>query len=167
MATLAAMTAGYTFDTTVTVGGKTATHVSGRSVSGGSEFIVESGGQSVTYRTLPPQAWVLKPGADWVQVDGQVSSGAALDALVKPQATKVVSDTTGGLVLDVSYPASALGLSGAAAVTVRMMVAPDGSVTATYSTDTSVGKAESTTILRPVAGLDPVVAPSAAPSPSG
>ncbi len=165
-AALGAMAAGYTFDTSVTVAGKVATHVSGRWVGGGSEFVVESGGQSVTYRTLPPHAWVLKPGSDWVQVDGQLAGGAPLDALTKPQGTTVASDGPDGLVIDAAYPATALGLAGTAPVTVRMTLAKDGSVTATYTTDTTAGKAESTTILKPAAGEAPIVAPSAAPSPT-
>ncbi len=153
------MANGYTYDTTVTVAGKVASHARGRWVGGAGEFVLESGGQSVTYRAIPPRAWVQKSGAAWVEVTSQQPTGNPLDALATPAATQVVSDASGVLVMDATYPASALGLSGTKAVTVRTTLAADGSVTATYTTDTAAGKAASTTILVPASGLKPIVAP--------
>jgi hypothetical protein len=165
-AAFAALGAGYTFETSVTVGSTVATRATGRSVGGASEFVLESGGQSVTYRSVPPHAWVLKPGSDWVLVADTGSTVDPLGQLAKPRSTTVTSDDPTSLVLEATYPASALGLSGTDTVHVTLAVGADGSITATYSTQVSGGAATSTTVLKPSAGLQPIVAPSTAPSPS-
>lgn len=165
-AAFAALGGGYTFDTTITVGSTVATKATGRSIGGGSEFVLESGGQSVTYRSVPPQAWVLKSGSDWVLVADTGPTADPLGQLAKPQGTTVTSDDPGALVVDATYPASALGLPGTDTVHVTLAVGADGSITATYSTQVSGGAATSTTVLRPSPGQQPIVAPSTGPSPS-
>jgi hypothetical protein len=158
-AAFTAMGGGYTYETTVTIDGKVASTAKGRWVGGSSEFVITTGGQSVTYRAVPPKAWVEKPGAKWVEVTGQPPGAGPLATLEAPLGTQVVSDAADALVIDASYAPAALGLPGKDAVTVRMSVAGDGSVTATYTTTTSSGQAASSTVLVPSAGLKPVVAP--------
>ena len=165
-AAFAAMAAGYTFDSTVTVGGTVATHATGRWVAGSSEFVIESGGISITYRTIPPVAWVLKPGADWVVVAGAVPGGDPLDALGKPLSTAVSADGADGLSLVGRYTAADLGLTTSGTVPVSLLIAPDGSVTATYSADATGGTATSVVMLRPAVNAEPIVAPSPAAGPS-
>jgi len=154
------MTGGYTYDTQITVAGNVASQVTGRWVGGASEFILEAAGQSVTYRAIPPQAWVLKPGSAWVEVTGGLPSGDPVAMLAKPAGLQVISNAADALVVDATYPPSALGLTGTAVVTVRLTLAADGSVTASYTTQMSTGPAISTTVLKPASGLAPVVAPT-------
>ena len=74
--------------------------------------MLKTGGKSVTYRAIPPKAWVKKPGAAWVVVSGKLPVVSPLAGLAESTATAVVSDAADQLVLDVTYPPSALGLSG-------------------------------------------------------
>ena len=64
-AALDALQAGYTFDTTVTVAGTVATRATGRWTGGASEFDVIAAGVSVTYRSVPPSAWIRQANGTW------------------------------------------------------------------------------------------------------
>ncbi|MGH2464173.1 MAG: hypothetical protein ACRDGI_01815, partial [Candidatus Limnocylindrales bacterium] len=64
------------------------------------------------------------------------------------------------LELTASYPAAVLGLAGSGPVAVELVVAPDGSLKASYAE--TAGNATSVTTITP----DPSQAPIAAPSPS-
>ena len=149
---------GYSFATTVRVGAQLATEADGHWIGGASEFTVTSNGVSITYRTLPPRSWVMQAGKGWVEVNGTVPSGSPLDALKSPIQTSVVSQTADTLELNASYPAAVLGLAGSAPVAVDLVVAADGSLTATYSAPT--GTATSTTTIKPDASQAPIIAPS-------
>jgi hypothetical protein len=153
------MGTGYTYDTTLTVGTTVVSHATGRWVDGSGEFVITTGGQSVTYRAIPPKAWVRNPGGSWVEVQGSLPSGNPVDALAKPTGTTVVSDAADSLVLDATYPSSALGLAGTDPVTVRTTLAANGVVTATYTVTIASGSAASTTVLTPAMGLAPVATP--------
>lgn len=155
----AAMAGGYTYTATVTVGADTVSTATGRSVGGASEFVLATGGTSVTYRAVPPRAWVQQPGEAWVEVSGQVPPGSPLEALTASTAITVVSDAPDALVVDAAYPASALGLAGSDAVTVRLSVAPEGTITAAFQTLAGDRAAVSTSVFTPAAGLEPIVAP--------
>jgi hypothetical protein len=158
-AALAALADGYTYKTSVTLGDKEVSQASGRWVGGAGEFVLETGGQSVTYRAIPPKAWVQKPGSKWVEVQGQLPGGNPSAALANPFSTTIVSDTSSGLVVDGSYPPASLGLKGADPVTVRLTIAGDGTVTAMVKVATTEGDAASTTVFTPGTGLAPVAAP--------
>jgi hypothetical protein len=164
-AAFATMVRGYTFESTVSVGGRTATHASGRWLDGASEFVIEASGSSVTYRTIPPHAWVLKPGG-WVAVSGAVPGGDPLDALARPTATTVDAQTPEGLRLPGPYPAAALGLLGTDPVNVSLLIRPDGTLAATYSADLQSGVATSEVVIKPAPSQDPIIPPSLAPTPS-
>jgi hypothetical protein len=159
-AVLGQLAAGYSFTSTVKVGGQVATQAKGRWVSGASEFTVTTNGVSITYRTLPPRSWVLQSGAGWVEVNGNVPSGNPLDALKAPGQIAVLSDTSAMLELTASYPAAVLGLAGSSSVAVDLVLAPDGSLKASYAE--TAGNATSVTSITP----NPSQAPIAAPSPS-
>ncbi len=150
--------AGYTFSTTVSVGGQVATQASGRWIGGASEFVVTTEGTSITYRTLPPLSWVLQPGQGWVEVNGSVPSGNPLDALRAPSQVSVVGQAGGTLELTASYPPASLGLGGSSAVPVDIKLGSDGSLVAAYSDP--AGSASSATTINPDPGQDPIPAPS-------
>jgi hypothetical protein len=152
---LGALAAGYTFDTTITVGGKQATHAHGRTLGDASDFVVESNGAAITYRTVPPRSWVLQPGKAWVAVDSGAPDGNPLDALRRP--TSVTASADGQL--QATYPASALGLTGTDPVMVALTLASDGSVQARYTARTASGDATSQTTLTPAPAQQPIVAP--------
>jgi len=149
---------GYGFTTTVSVGGQVATRADGNWIGGASEFTVTTNGVSITYRTLPPRSWVLQAGKGWVEVNGTVPSGSPLDALKSPTRTTVVSQTADTLELNASYPAAALGLAGGAPVAVDLVLAADGSLSATYTTPD--GSASSATMIKPDPSQPAIVAPS-------
>jgi hypothetical protein len=159
-AVLSQLASGYSFDTTVTVGGQVATEAKGRWVGGASEFTVTTSGAAITNRSLPPRSWVLQAGAGWVEVNGTVPTGNPLDALKAPGSTTVVAQTSDMLELLATYPPAVLGLSGSNAVDVNLVLASDGSLKATYSA--AAGGATSATTITP----DPGQVPIAAPSPS-
>ena len=149
---------GYSFATTVKVGGQLATEADGHWIGGASEFTVTTNGVSITYRTLPPRSWVMQAGKGWVEVNGTVPSGSPLDALKSPTQTTVVSQSADTLELNASYPAAVLGLAGSAPVAVDLVLAADGSLTATYAAST--GTATSVTTIKPDASQAPIIAPS-------
>ncbi len=91
-----------------------------------------SGGTSITYRTIPPNSWVLEAGKPWVAVDGQIPSGDPLDALSKPTSASVISTDASGTRIAAVYPATSLGLAGSKPVSVELTIAPDSSITARY-----------------------------------
>jgi hypothetical protein len=159
-AAIKGLAVGYTFDTTVSVGGQVATHVFGRAGGGASDFVVESKGVQITYRTIPPRSWVKQAGKDWVAVDSGVPDGDPLAALATPSSVTVIGDDPNALELRADYPPAALGLAGAKPVAVTLTLAPDGSVRATYSVPLGGGKATSVTTLTPAPGQEPIVAPS-------
>lgn len=151
---------GYTFETTVAIAGKVATKATGRSTGGSSDFKVESGGASITYRTIPPRSWVKQPGKAWVPVDGGVPDGEPLDSLRRPTTVERSTDQAPPVVLRASYPSAALGLPGGdAPVTVTVSLYPDGRVGARYAAASSAGQATSETMLTPMAAQQPIVAP--------
>lgn len=154
-AAFAAFGTGYTFDTTITVAGKVATHAHGRTLGDASDFEVESNGATITYRTIPPRSWVLEPGKSWVAVDTGAPDGDPLDALRHP--TAVVDRGDGHL--EATYPAAALGLTGSDTVTVVLTLAADGALEAIYSAKTANGSATSATKLTPAPSQPPIVAP--------
>lgn len=159
-AAFAALAGGYTYQATVTVGGATVSTATGRSVGGASEFTLTTNGATVVYRAIPPSAWVQREsGGPWVQVVGYLPPGSPLDALTKPTSTTVVSDTADALVVDAAYPAAALGLTGKAAVTVRLTASSSGSLTAAYQTNVGSDQASSATAFTPASGLAPISAP--------
>lgn len=151
---------GYSFDTTVTVGGQVATEAKGRWVGGASEFTVTTSGAAITYRTLPPRSWVLQAGAGWVEVNGAVPSGNPLDAFRTPGSTTVVAQTGDMVELLATYPPAVLGLSGTNAVDVNLVLGSDGSLKATYAA--ANGGSTSATTITPEPGQAPIAAPSPA-----
>ncbi len=166
-ASLAALNAGYTYDTTVTVAGKVAAHVKGRHLGDASELVVDSGGASITYRMIPPDSWVLQPGGDWVLTEGAVPGGDPLAPLLSPITSQTVSTTSIGTTLKLSYPASALGLTGSSPVEVTMVIGNGGAVTVSYAAAITGGQAVSSTTFTPQPTQEPIVAPTVGPEPAG
>ena len=163
-AAFAAFEGGYQFEAEVTVGQATATHAAGRRVGANAEFEVTSDGSTVTYRTVGSDAWVKRAGADWVAVDGSKTAADPLAALRTPLHVEAGPTVTGGTSLVATYPASALGLTGADR-TVTVLVGDDGSVEATYQLTTAAGPAVSHTTFKPMTDTTPIVPPSAPASP--
>lgn len=157
-----ALAAGYRFDTTVTIADQVATHAAGRWLGGRSEFVVESAGTSLTYRSIPPRSWVLQDGGGWVELADKASSGDPLEPLSHPSAVTVVSFDAGTLALLATYPARTLGVSGSASVPVQISIATDGRTTATYTVSTTAGAATTVTVLVAGKGLAPITVPAPA-----
>jgi hypothetical protein len=155
-----ALRAGYSFDTTLSVAGQIAAHVVGRRLGDASEMVIESGGASVTYRMLPPKSWVRKADGDWVEAEGQVPSGDPLTALLAPL---TVADLPGGDgKLQVTYPASALGLAGADPIAVTVQIGSGGAISIAWGTSSGGRSQSSSSVFTPATG-DPIEAPSVAP----
>jgi hypothetical protein len=156
------MATGYQFDATVTIAGQTATHAAGRWLGGRSEFVVESGGTALTYRSIPPRSWVFQEGSGWTELADKAPSGDPLEPFRHPIAVTVASEDASALVLAATYPPKTLGVGGTAPVAVQISVSADGRATATYTVDSTGGPVTTTTIL--IAGKG---APIPEPKPSG
>jgi len=159
-AAFASMAAGYTYASTITVGTATVSTATGRSIGGSSEFVLTSSGKAVTYRAVPPKAWVEQTGGAWVVVSGKVPSGSPIAGLTSPTTLTVLTDDASGLALDASYSPAALGLAGDKAVRVHLVVARTGVITATYETAVGTDQAASTSVFTPASDLTPIAAPS-------
>ena len=158
--TLQALVPGYTFEATVTVAGGVATRATGRWVNGAGDFVIAAQDAELTYRTVPPRAWVHDDESGWIELDSGSPLGNPIDALLKPTSLETVGEQGGTLNLRGTYPAATLGLPGDP-VTVDLALRADGSVVATYRTPTPAGEAVSETRMTPAANLAPVTAPTA------
>lgn len=158
---LSTMANGYSFESTVTAGGKFATRATGTWIGGTSEFVVTAKGASVTYRTVPPRSWVLEKGKTWVELDATMPGGDPLDALKQPTSAVDGPTVAGQDSIRASYPAAALGLASPATVVVDIAIGGDGTVTARYASGSGSASATSETVLKPDAGIPRIVAPPA------
>ena len=156
------MAAAYQFDTTVSIAGQVATHAAGRWLKGRSEFVVESGGTALTYRSIPPRSWVYQDGTDWVELADKAPSGDPLEPLRHPSAVTIVAAGADALDLQATYPPKTLGVGGSTPIAVRISISVDGRTTATYTVDTTAGPATTVTVLVSGKGLAPITAPSPA-----
>jgi hypothetical protein len=152
--------AGYTFTTTVTVRDTVATRATGRWTGGASEFDLIAAGVAVTYRSVPPTAWVRQADGTWTKLDGPAPGADPLAALRTPATLAILSDDAAGLKLSAGYPASALGLDGADNVTVQLTVAADGSLDVAYTATTGTGSGSVQTRMSPSPDQQPIVAPT-------
>ena len=156
---------GYKFESTIVVGSATATRATGHWVGGTSEFDVTASGATVTYRSVPPNAWVRQGGQPWAKLDGAAPGGDPLGVLGSPESIKVDGEDAAGMHLTGKYPAAGLGAAVAGTVDVSMLIGPDGSLTVSFKTAFAgagggadqVGTAS--TRLEPASGLVPFTAP--------
>ncbi len=151
---------GYRFDTTVSIGDAVATTVTGRVHHGSSELRVTAAGTTVDYLAVPPRAWARKKGGTWQELDTAVPAANPLDALRSPASIDVQADGDAGLRVVAAYPAAALGVPGSGPLQVTLLIAPDGTVSATYTASTSAGNATSRTTFRADPGGAPITAPA-------
>ena len=156
---------GYTFDTTLRIGDKDAAHVTGRWSAGSSEIAITSGGATVTYRIVPPGAWIQDDAGVWAEAEAPATSGDPLSILLTPTSVAAGAGNTRQLVA--TYPATAFGLPGAEPVSVAFSIGDDGSITARYEATTDAGLGISETTLKPAPTQDPIVAPSLPPAATG
>lgn len=162
---LSKLRAGYTFDTTLRIGDKDAAHVTGRWYAGSSEIAITSGGATVTYRIVPPGAWIQDDAGVWAEAEAPITTGDPLSVLLAPTSVAVATGSTGQLVA--TYPAAALGLPGADPISVTFSIGADGTITARYDATTDAGVATSETTLKPAPTQDSILAPSLSPAASG
>ncbi len=163
----ASLRAGYTFDSTLTVKGKPAATVAGRRVGDASELVIESGGAKVTYRIIPPAAWLQQVEGEWIEAGSAVPTGDPLALLLAPLTVESGSGSSDADQLRATYPAAALGLSGTDPVIVTISISGDGSITARYETTVDGDPGVSETVLRPAGSQEPILAPSPLPAASG
>lgn len=162
---LGKLRAGYTFDTTLRVGNKDAAQVTGRWNAGSSEIAITSGGATVTYRIIPPGAWIQDDAGVWAEAEAPTTTGDPLSILLAP--TSVASAAGSGGQLVATYPATALGLPGTDPVSVTFSIGADGTITTRYEATTDGGLGVSETTLRPAPAQDPILEPSLSPAASG
>jgi hypothetical protein len=158
---LDALSAGYRFDTSVTVGGTVATRAAGRWAGGTSEFDVTSAGATITYRTVPPNAWVKGSGGTWTRLDGAPAGSDPLAALRVPADAVLTSGdpgASGAASLQLRYPATAFGLTGDD-VAATMTITADGSIEVAYQVTMAGAAAETITRLVPDPTGKPLTAP--------
>ena len=161
-AVLDTLAAGYRFKTTVTVADTVATTATGRWTQGASEFEVTASGAAVTYRSVPPGAWVQQANGTWTKLDGTAPVNDPVATLRAPQGLVILSDTGSALELTASYPAAALGAAGEATAEVRLVIGSDSSLQLTFSTvvDAATGATgTASSKLVPAPGQEPITAP--------
>ena len=163
-AALGPLEPGYTFETTLTVGGQVAAHVTGRRLGTSSELTIVSGGATVTYRIIPPAAWLQDEAGAWAVATDPGSSADPVAPLLKPVTVKSIPGSAGVDQLEATYPASALGLKGTDPITVKIGVASDGSVTVHFETTVGSQAGVSETVFHAAPTQDPIVPPSPLPS---
>ena len=162
-AALTRLAPGYRFETTVRIGDVVATTIAGRVRDGASEVEATAGGTTEAYLSVPPRAWTRRSGGAWEAVDTGAPASNHLEALWSPEAIEVEGDDGTILRLIATYPAAALGLTGSDPVSVTLLIAGNGTLTATFTAATSGGEATSETTFRPDPDGAPIVAP---PDPS-
>ena len=163
-AALGTLEAGYTFDTTLSVGSVVAAHVTGRRLGTSSELAIESGGATVRYRIIPPTAWLQNDGGDWAVATDPGSSADPLAPLLAPTSVRATTTAGGPDQLEATYPPAALGLQGTDPVTVTVSIAADGTVTVRFQTTVANQAGTSETVFHAAPVQDPIVAPSPLPS---
>jgi hypothetical protein len=135
-----------------------ATSLTGRTVGTSTSLVATTRGRSVEYIRIPPKAWAREPGGEWLIVDADQAPQSPLTALAAPSTLVLAPD---GTTIQATYPAAALGLTGApAAVDIRIEGA---SVTFRYEQSSNGHHVVSTTTLGPGTDTAPIVAPSAEP----
>lgn len=160
---LSALRVGYTFETTLQVAEQEAAHLTGRWSEGSSEVVITSGGATVTYRLIPPDAWIQDDTGSWQEAETPGATGDPLALLLAPLSVT----TTGDGHLVAAYAAAAFGLPGADPIAVTVSLGADGTIVARYEAQTDAGVSISETTLKPAPKQDPIVAPSLLPAPSG
>ncbi|MFI5261964.1 MAG: hypothetical protein ACHQZR_05380 [Candidatus Limnocylindrales bacterium] len=176
-AAVQALSAGYTFDSAVKLNGTTVTEARGRWIGGDSEFVLASSGRSVSYRSVPPDAWVQQGDGSWVATQGPLPAGDPLAVFAAPLSVTTAGLPTGtsdagapgavpsggsgfpALDLATTYAPSALGLTGTDPIAVAIHLGADGSMSVTYAATTAAGPATSTTTITPTTDRTPIVAP--------
>lgn len=157
---------GYTFETTLRVGDKDAAQVTGRWYAGSSEIAITSGGATVTYRIVPPGAWIQDDAGVWAEAEAPATTGDPLSILLAPTSVATAgAGSTGQMVA--TYPATELGLPGTEPVSVIFSIGDDGTITARYEATTDAGLSVSETSLMPAPAQDPILAPFPLPAASG
>jgi hypothetical protein len=137
-----------------------ATSAQGRWTDGASEFVLTSGGASVTYRSVPPDAWVQQADGSWVKLDGPAPGGDPLGILADPLTVARVASDGNGTQLQATYPAADLLGTGDGVVTVALTIEGDGSLAVSYTSATTTGSATSSTTIHPSPSQKPITAPS-------
>ena len=163
---LGGLRAGYTFDTTLRIGDKDAAHVTGRWYGGSSEIAITSGGATVTYRIVPPGAWIQDDAGVWAEAEAPATSGDPLSTLLAPTSVATAGVGSGGQLVAM-YPAAAFGLPGTDPVSVMFSIGDDGTVTVRYEATTDAGLGTSETTLKPAPTQDAILAPSPLPAATG
>ena len=165
-AALTALLDGYTFDTVLTVGGIEAARVTGRWFGDASELSISSGGATVTYRIIPPNAWLQEDSGTWLEADAATATVDPLTPLLSPSGVETTSSSAGADSLVATYPAAALGLAGTDPVTVTISIAADGTITTRYEVTLETGTGVSETVLKAESAQEPILAPSPLAAPN-
>lgn len=161
-AALDGLSGGYTFATTVKVGGVVATQAKGRSIGGNAQFNITAKGVTVTYRSVPPNAWVRQANGKWTKLDGGSPVVDLVSTLRTPDEVAVVTDADGVLVLRAVYPAAALGAGKDGHAAVQLTLAANGSIRLVYTpvVDPATGTTgEASATLTPSPDQQPITAP--------
>ncbi len=163
-----------TFTTTVTVDSAVVATSTGRSVGADMALTVTSRAATVDYVVVGANAWARKQGGTWVLVAANQAPSSPMAVLAAPT-TLAMATRTGGspgtstalqsampsgvvtTVLDATYPAAALGLTGDP---VAVKITIDGSVvTFQYAGESGGHRTTSVTALKPGSSTPAIVVP--------
>lgn len=154
-AALAALGSGYAFDAVVTTGDGALRRTSGRRIGDTAEVVVDAEGVSQAWREVGSRCWLRQEDGTWAEV----TETPDLDPVVALSRPLAAAAAAAGGGLEVSYPASVLGLPGDAPTATIVRLHPDGTISMTWATTAPSGPATATMLLGPASGapiLEPV-----------
>ena len=149
----------YRFTALVTVGGAENTRVEGVVYDGIGQYLVTTAGQTVEYIMGPAGQWARQGSGPWTVLAGPAPVVDPLGSLAHPVAVTVVSTQGATMLIDATYPGSALGFAGAGDVVVQMVIV-DGAIAETrYAVPLSDQEAAVVTTIESDAAMTPVTIP--------
>jgi hypothetical protein len=154
-----AMSAGYHFTTTLTVGGAVALTADGDRVGDGTRLGVTQGDVSVLYVITPGGTWVQPEGGEWEELDSDAASTDPLAALATPTSVALAGTDGTATMVTAMVPPASLGLAGDAPVAMSVRI-DNGAITSVgYSTTIGGKPADMVAAIGSIVDPSPVVAP--------
>jgi hypothetical protein len=159
-AALDSIAAGYHFTNTVSVDGAVVLTADGDRVGDGTRVGVVRDNVAVQYIITPEGTWVQPEGGDWEQLDTPAATTDPIGALRTPTSVTVTGVNGTSTTLDVTVPATSLGIAGEGSVVVSPVI-DQGTIKAiVYNTTVDGRPATVQAVIGAVVDSTPVVPPA-------
>jgi hypothetical protein len=160
MTALDALTPGYHFRTTTSVGDQVPVSAEGDHASGATRMTVTSGGTATEYIVTPAASWALSADV-WLPVASAPGLANPIGRFRAPTAVELIGQDANAATLVGHFPASALGVAGETDTVVTFAVVAGQVTSLSYRSVTAVTAADGTVSEQP-ATVTTVVTPLAA-----